>query len=760
MAGTRRRRAPAALLEPPTTNGRRPEVGAVDADDAVDTLGHATERLRGEAREALGITGTGDVGSLRSTLRGAGVGIYPAFALGLLVAVDQLQTSALVILGPELTSALGVQRPAYAMVLVVKTLVVTLAALPIAAFVQRRARRAVVSVGAAFVWALLTAMTGFVVSVWGLFAIALAAGTATASVRAVHEPLLLDSYPPAARVRVMSFYRSFDRVGEILGPLMIGVCAAVLGYTWRGAMVGLGLLALTAALASLRLRDPGFGRWDTDKVREVARADSGRGEELGDDDVALGFFEIARRLMLIPTIRRILVAYAVLGMLLAPFLTYLAFFLQERWGMGPGARSAFMAVTPVFGIVGLRLFSGRGEAMFREDPAGLLRLGGLLLGVGVTCIALAIFAPVFLVTGLLFGVGLGMVAVVITAISLPMYSVVAAHTRPHLGALTGIFFSGIGGTAGLLLLSGIDRRFGTSGAIISLAVPGIAAGLVLRTSARTVNADMDRMLDEIIEEEEVRGLTAKGVHLPMLACRNIDFSYGQLQVLFGVDFTVDDGEMVALLGTNGAGKSTLLRLVSGLGLPSRGSVRFRGADITYLDAERRVGLGISQVPGGKAVFGPMTVLDNLRVLGFSHGRNRKAVEDGIEVSFAAFPRLAERRDQLASTLSGGEQQMLGLATAFILRPRLLLIDELSLGLAPKVVGELLDMVRRINAEGTAIVLVEQSVNVALSVVNHAYFMEKGEVRFDGKAAELLERPDLLRSVFLEGASKGLAAADN
>ena len=244
----------------------------------------------------------------------------------------------------------------------------------------------------------------------------------------------------------------------------------------------------------------------------------------------------------------------------------------------------------------------------------------------------------------------------------------------------------------------------------------------------------------------------------MLSCRNIDFSYGQLQVLFGVNFTVDDGEMVALRGTNGAGKSTLLRVISGLGLPSRGTVRFRGADITYLEAERRVGLGISQVPGGKAVFGPMRVIDNLRALGYTHGRNRRAVESGIEASFDAFPRLAERRNQLASTLSGGEQQMLGLATAFIMRPRLLLIDELSLGLAPIVVGELLDMVRRINAEGTSIVLVEQSVNVALSVVDHAYFMEKGEVRFDGVAAELLDRPDLLRSVFLEGASQGLAGA--
>jgi ABC-type branched-subunit amino acid transport system ATPase component len=307
----------------------------------------------------------------------------------------------------------------------------------------------------------------------------------------------------------------------------------------------------------------------------------------------------------------------------------------------------------------------------------------------------------------------------------------------------------------VLLLSGVEAVLGSTGAIGFLVVPGLISALVLRTAARTVDADFDRMVDELVEDEELNVLRSQGHHLPLLSCRGIDFSYGRLQVLFGVDFTVDDGEMVALLGTNGAGKSTLLRVVSGVGLPSKGTVRLDGADVTYLDAERRVERGITQIPGGKAVFGPMTVADNLRVYGFSHGRNRGAIESGIEESFAAFPRLAERRDQLASTLSGGEQQMLALSKALIVKPRLLLIDELSLGLAPKVVGELLEMVRRINAAGTAVVLVEQSVNIALSAVEHAYFMEKGEIRFDGAAKTLLGRDDLLRSVFLEGATRGM-----
>jgi ABC-type branched-subunit amino acid transport system ATPase component len=150
------------------------------------------------------------------------------------------------------------------------------------------------------------------------------------------------------------------------------------------------------------------------------------------------------------------------------------------------------------------------------------------------------------------------------------------------------------------------------------------------------------------------------------------------------------------------------------------------------------------------------VVENMRIYGHAHGRSKGAVERGIEASFEAFPRLHERRTALASTMSGGEQQMLALSKALILEPKLLLIDELSLGLAPKVVGELLDMVRLINARGTAVVLVEQSVNVALSLVDRAYFMEKGAVRFEGPADDLLGRGDLLRSVFLQGAAEGFA----
>ncbi len=239
---------------------------------------------------------------------------------------------------------------------------------------------------------------------------------------------------------------------------------------------------------------------------------------------------------------------------------------------------------------------------------------------------------------------------------------------------------------------------------------------------------------------------------PLLVCRGVHVAYDKVRVLFGVDMEIRDGEIVALLGTNGAGKSTLLKAISGLVEPVDGSIVFDGRDITHVDPVERARLGIVQVPGGRAVFPTLTVAEHFKAAAWLFAK-----EDATEVRartdrvLALFPRLKERWHQMAGNLSGGEQQQLGLGMAFVAKPRLLIIDELSLGLAPAIVEQLLDIVRAIHAEGCPVILVEQSVNVALTIAQRAYFMEKGEIRFEGAAPELLARGDLLRSVFLEGA---------
>jgi ABC-type branched-subunit amino acid transport system ATPase component len=237
---------------------------------------------------------------------------------------------------------------------------------------------------------------------------------------------------------------------------------------------------------------------------------------------------------------------------------------------------------------------------------------------------------------------------------------------------------------------------------------------------------------------------------PLLEVRDLDFSYGPLQVLFGVNLEVARGEVLALLGTNGAGKSTLLRAISGLGRVDRGRIVFDGDDITHADPGERVRRGVIQMPGGKAMFPDLTVEENLRAAAYTFIWDRPKVAERIKDALEMFPVLGLRMDQPAATLSGGEQQMLGLASTLLLDPTILLIDELSLGLAPIVVDELLDVVAGLRSTGVTIVIVEQSINVALSVADRAVFMEKGEVRFEGAAAELLGRDDLVRAVFLGG----------
>jgi ABC-type branched-subunit amino acid transport system ATPase component len=718
-----------------TLTSDRPAPAALEAGGA-DRVAR-----RERARATLGVSADTDAPALRPVLREHGLTVYPMVALGLLAVVDTFQGYAFTVLTPEISRALGVSFGAIAAARTLGFLAIVLAPLPMAALAQSRGHRALLCIVTGMSWSVITLYTGYVTSLLALVVVLVLDGLSTGSVKALHSPLIMDSYPPAARVRALSGYQAFDVLGQLLAPLLVALLAGPLDLTWRGVFLGMGAVSIASTLLSLGLRDPGPGRFDdiTDGEPQDTRATD------------LGFFEILRRVLLISTIRRIALGYFTLGILLIPYGTYLAVFLETRWDLGPSGRGLFLAGVAGCSIVALLVFGPRAERVYRRDPAQLLVLCGWALCSAVVLIAMGALAPAFALMFVLFAAAQSLLAILTPGLMAASLSILDPRFRPHAAAVLWMF-AAAGSIVGVLLLSGIDKRFGISVALAVLMIPGVGAGLVVRSASRLINADLDRMIDDTLEDQDVQAVVASGGHLPLLACKGIDFSYGQLQVLYDVDFTVDDGEMVALLGTNGAGKSTLLKVVSGLGLPSRGTVRFRGTDITYLDTERRVPLGMSLISGGKATFSGMDVVENLRAYGYSLGRDRKRVDASIEECFEAFPRLHERRASLAANLSGGEQQMVALSKALILQPRLLLIDELSLGLAPVVVGQLLAMVRRINGTGTAVVLVEQSVNIALSLVDHAYFMEKGAMRFDGPAQDLLERDDLLRAVFLEGAT--------
>ena len=233
----------------------------------------------------------------------------------------------------------------------------------------------------------------------------------------------------------------------------------------------------------------------------------------------------------------------------------------------------------------------------------------------------------------------------------------------------------------------------------------------------------------------------------LLSVQDIDFAYGHLQVLFGVSLDVAAGEAVGLLGTNGAGKSTLLRVLAGLERPSAGTVTLDGKDITGVPAETLGSQGLVLVTGGRAVFTDMTIEENLQMQALAIRHKPALFKERRDRVLTKFPQLGHRLHQPAGRLSGGEQQQLALGKALLLDSRVLCIDELSLGLAPVVVGQLMQTVREINDEGVAVVVVEQSLNIAAQLCERSIFLEKGEVRFEGRTADLLEQDDIARAVF-------------
>ena len=231
----------------------------------------------------------------------------------------------------------------------------------------------------------------------------------------------------------------------------------------------------------------------------------------------------------------------------------------------------------------------------------------------------------------------------------------------------------------------------------------------------------------------------------MLEIQGIDVFYGPVQAVRGLSLTVGEGEMVALLGANGAGKTTTLRAISGLLAPRQGSIWLDGHDISGFSPQEIVRMGVAQLPEGRELFAELSVVENLRLGHWSRRKERKRYEERLEAMLALFPRLRERASQAAGTLSGGEQQMLAVARALMSEPRLLLVDELSLGLAPIIVSQLFEAIREVNNRGTAVLLVEQFVTLALRNTSRAYVLAKGEVAAKGASRELLASPDLLEA---------------
>lgn len=230
----------------------------------------------------------------------------------------------------------------------------------------------------------------------------------------------------------------------------------------------------------------------------------------------------------------------------------------------------------------------------------------------------------------------------------------------------------------------------------------------------------------------------------MLEIKDLNVHFGVIHALKGISLTVNDGEIVTLIGANGAGKTTTLRTISGLKKPTSGSILLDGKDITHTSPRDRVKMGMSQVPEGRRVFPDMTVLENLE-LGAYLRRDRAGIAEDLKMVYERFPRLADRKRQAAGTLSGGEQQMLAMGRALMSRPKILFLDEPSMGLAPLLVQEIFDIIQDINKSGTTVLLVEQNASMALQIANRAYVMETGSIVLSGTGEELSHSEDIKKA---------------
>ena len=465
------------------------------------------------------------------------------------------------------------------------------------------------------------------------------------------------------------------------------------------------------------------------------------------------------RLLRIRSLYYELVAVAILGFAGTGAPLFGNLFFIDKFHLDTASRSEVYAIINLAGFLGLPIAYVFGDRFFRRAPQRPLVIAGFCITAYGGLFVLSLYVPqLWMVVTLQF---LGQAAV--SPLAICIFLTLAATAPPEMRticfAMFGVYSLVFGGFVGSVVLGAFsDAIGGLHGIIVSLTLilPVCAiGGVLLVVGSRSVRRDITLVIEDVIERYTEGKRRQAGGEIPALQIHNLDFFYGTNQVLFDINLEVGEGEMVALLGTNGAGKSTLLRAVSGLSHPHRGAVRIFGMNSTYLEPEQIIDQGVALLVGGKMTFPGLSVRDNLRIGGHTLRRDRARARRAHDEALEAFPELATRLDQPAGTLSGGEQQMLALSCVMMTGPRLLMIDELALGLAPMTVERLMGMVRRINDAGTTVILVEQSLNRALSLAQRCFFMERGEIRFDGPTTELMARDDLLRPVFLGTAAAGL-----
>jgi ABC-type branched-subunit amino acid transport system ATPase component/predicted MFS family arabinose efflux permease len=665
--------------------------------------------------------------------------LAPLLLLFGLNAVDELDRSAFAVLAPTIRDHFGLDTQGILGVVTLVYIVALGAQVFIGFYADRYPRLRIAAIGASL-WGLFTLGTGLAPTI-GLLVVARSlSGIGRAVNDPTHNSLLADYYPPEVRTPVYGFHRAANPTGMIIGPALGGLLSYLFG--WRAPFLVFWIpTAVLVAVVLVKLREPVRG--------EFERRAMGADEEVATtEETPPSFAEGWRICNQVMTLRRIFWSLPFLAAALLGLTALTSILYRDVFDLNDAERGLLIAIVEPFQLVGIFVGIPIATRVARRGPGSVLRF----LAVDATLCAL------FLVglarsPNLPMTVGFNVLVQATLGVLVPgIYSTLSLVLPPRaraLGFSIGSLYVLLG-VPTIYVIGGFADSIGIRNALLVLAPVFLTGAYIIASAGAFVAADIDKVRTSTTAQAEVLAARRRG-RVKLLLVKELDVAYDTVQVLFKVDFEVDEGEIIALLGTNGAGKSTLLRAISGLQPAIGGAVIFDGVDMTYAPPQEIAARGVVQVPGGKGVFPTLSVRENLEIAGWLYRRDGDYVQQAIEQVLTYFPVLRARWDQPAGNLSGGEQQMLTLGQAFIAKPRLLMIDELSLGLAPIVVEQLLEIVKAIRDRGTTIILVEQSVNVALTVAETAFFMEKGEIRFRGPTSELLERPDILRSVFLEGA---------
>jgi branched-chain amino acid transport system ATP-binding protein len=650
----------------------------------------------------------------------------------------EFRTSALGLAGPAIIQDLDIELGDYLKYAGFNGFLTIFAVLGIAYWCDRH-RRVPLYGGGLILGGLFGMVTARATSLFSLGAPQTASGLSFTTASVPVSSLLPDYYPPAVRGRAFAFRGLALTMGGAVVILPAGVFLDRFG--WRATYVATGALtALVGVYALVKLREPVrgyFERRDLGASDDVARL----------EDEPPSFGEAWRTIWGIRTLRRIFIGDIFSAAGSAIFSSLAGFYLFQEYGLDIRERSYVFFALGLFALAGGYVGGGMVDSIMKRRPGRALLLVGLFSAVASGGYLLLPVGPPLPVLILALGIiGFG------SSLLRPALGVFYANIMPANVRTLGSGVRDLAEVPGQILflpLAGIlVATYGIKTALIAPIPLLIIGGLVFASASGLFDADMRSAFASTLAREEWRQAQHDG-HGKMLVCRDVDVHYGGVQVLFGVDFDVDEGDIIALLGTNGAGKSTLLRAISGSQQASSGGIVFDGREVTYMPPHETAARGIIHMPGGRGVFPGLSVKENL-LLGAWLLEDPAEQQARLAEVYEIFPALAARRDSDAGSLSGGEQQQLSLAQAFLAKPRLLMIDELSLGLSPAVVGQLIDIVRKIHERGVTVIVVEQSVNVALSLAEKAIFMEKGEVKFYGRTADLMARPDILRAVYVKG----------